>query len=68
MAHKIHVTAVIWKEGTRYVSRCPEVGVSSYGKTPTAARAALKEAVQLWVSNARKLGILEDLRPSLNLL
>jgi len=65
MAHKIHVTAVIWQEGKRYVSRCPEIGVSSYGKTPAAARKALKEAIQLWVSNARKLGILDDIRPSL---
>ena len=65
MAHTLHLTAVIWQEGKRYVSRCPEIGVASYGKTPAAARKALQEAVELWISNARKLGILEDVRPSL---
>ncbi|MBM4018319.1 MAG: type II toxin-antitoxin system HicB family antitoxin [Planctomycetes bacterium] len=65
MAKCLHLTAVIWREGKQYVSRCPEIGVASYGKTPTAAREALQEAVELWVSNARKLGILDDIRPSL---
>jgi predicted RNase H-like HicB family nuclease len=65
MAHTLHLTAVIWPEGKRYVSRCPEIGVASYGKTPSSARKALQEAVELWISNARKLGILDDIRPSL---
>lgn len=58
MAKPLHLTAVIWPEGKPYVSRCPEIGVASYGKTPAAAREALQEAVELWVSNARKLGVL----------
>jgi predicted RNase H-like HicB family nuclease len=65
MAKTLHLTAVIWREGKQYVSRCPEVGVASCGKTPTEARNALQEAVELWLSNARKLGILADIRPSL---
>jgi predicted RNase H-like HicB family nuclease len=67
MAKSLHLTAVIWREGTRYVSQCPEIGVASFGKTPTAARLALQEAVELWVSNARKLGLLEEIRPSLEM-
>jgi predicted RNase H-like HicB family nuclease len=51
----LHLTAVIWAEGKRYVSRCPEIGVASYGQTPVAARRALREAVELWLRNARKL-------------
>ena len=51
-----HLTAVIWKEGKRYVSKCPELGVASYGITPEKARAAL---------NAKKLGLLGDLEPTL---
>jgi len=62
---KLHLTAVIWPEGKQYVSRCPEIGVASFGRTPGAARAALQEAVELWVSNAKKLGILSDVRISL---
>jgi predicted RNase H-like HicB family nuclease len=65
MAKTFHLTAVIWREGKYYVSRCPEIGVASYGKTPEAARKALQEAVELWVTNARKLGILSDVRPAL---
>jgi predicted RNase H-like HicB family nuclease len=65
MAKTLHLTAVIWREGRQYVSRCPEIGVASCGKTPTEARDALQEAVELWLSNARKLGILAEIRPSL---
>jgi len=55
---KLHLTAVIWAEDGKYVSRCPEIGVASYGRTPAAARLALQEAVDLWVRNAKKLGLL----------
>ena len=61
----LHLTAVIWPEGKRYVSRCPEVGVASYGRTPAAARRALREAVELWLSNAKKLGLLAEIRRTL---
>ena len=67
MAKTLHLTAVIWREGKQYVSRCPEVGVASCGKTPAEARNALQEAVELWLSNARKLGLLDDVRPSLEM-
>ena len=61
-----HLTAVIWKEGKRYVSKCPELGVASFGATPEKARAALEEAVELFISNAKRLGLLEDMGPALN--
>jgi predicted RNase H-like HicB family nuclease len=67
MAKVLHLTAVIWREGKQFVSRCPEIGVASYGKTPAAARKALQEAVELWIANARKLGILNEIRPSLEM-
>jgi predicted RNase H-like HicB family nuclease len=60
-----HLTAVIWKEGKKYVSKCPELGVASYGKTPDKARAALEEAVELYISNAKKLQLLKDIKPAL---
>ncbi len=61
-----HLTAVIWKEGKQYVSKCPELGVSSFGATPEKARAALEEAVELFMSNAKRLGILKDVEPALS--
>lgn len=60
------LTAVIWKEGRRYVTKCPELGVASYGKTPERARAALEEAVGLYLSNAKRLGLLKDLSLTLS--
>lgn len=61
-----HLTAVIWKEGRRYVSKCPELGVASFGPTPEKAKAALEEAVELYISNARKLGLLKDMEPAIS--
>lgn len=61
-----HLTAVIWKEGKHYVSKCPELGVASFGATPEKARAALEEAVELFISNAKRLHILEDVEPALS--
>jgi predicted RNase H-like HicB family nuclease len=60
-----HLTAVVWKEGKSYVSKCPELGVASYGASPEKARAALEEAVKLFLSNAKRLGILQDVKPAL---
>ena len=61
-----YVTAVIWKEGNRYVSKCPELGVASYGKTLEGARQALGEAVALYLENAQRLGLLKDIAPALS--
>lgn len=60
------LTAVIWKEGRRYVSKCPELGVASYGVSPERAHSALEEAVTLYLSNAKKLGLLDEVGPALN--
>ncbi len=56
------LTAVIWKEGKRFVSKCPELGVASFGPTPEASRTALAEAVELYLSNAKKLGLLPGMK------
>ena len=61
-----YVTAVIWKEGKRFVSKCPELGVASYGKTPETAREALKEAIALYLENAQRLGMMKELAPALS--
>ena len=61
-----YVTAVIWKEGRKFVSKCPELGVASYGKTPESAREALEEAIGLYLENAQRLGLLKELTPALS--
>lgn len=62
---RYHLTATIWKEGRWYVSKCPELGVASYGASPDKALVALEEAAQLYLSNAKRLGLLPELEPTL---
>ena len=62
---RYHMTAVIWQEGKRFVSKCPELGVASYGKNPEEARQALEEAIALYLENAQRLGLLHDVAPAL---
>ncbi len=44
---ELKLTALVWREGRKYVSLCPQVDVSSYGKTAREALANLREAVEL---------------------
>lgn len=54
------LTALVWKEGDQYVSKCPELEVASCGDTIEEALENLKEAVELYIANAKELGILDD--------
>ena len=55
----LDLTAVIWREGDAFVSLCPELGVSSCGSTLEEATSMLKEAVDLYLENARELDMLD---------
>ena len=58
-------TAVVWKETEGYVSKCPELGVASCGYSFDESIENLREAVELYLENAKELGIIEDLEESL---
>jgi len=58
-------TAVVWKEEKGYVSKCPELGVASCGDTFEEAVKNLKEAVELYIENARELDLMDDIKESL---
>jgi len=58
-------TAVVWKEEKGYVSKCPELGVASCGETFEEAVNNLKEAVELYIENAKELDLMEDIEASL---
>ena len=58
-------TAVVWKEAEGYVSKCPELGVASCGDTFDEALRNLREAVDLYLENAKELGIMDDIEESL---
>jgi predicted RNase H-like HicB family nuclease len=55
----LDLTAVVWREGDDFVSLCPELGVSSCGSTLEEATSMLKEAVDLYLENARELDMLD---------
>ncbi|MBI4231954.1 type II toxin-antitoxin system HicB family antitoxin [Candidatus Peregrinibacteria bacterium] len=56
------LSATIWLEGKVYVSKCPELNVASAGDTPSEALGNLKEAVELYLENAKRLGMLAELK------
>ena len=58
-------TVVVWKEKEGYVSKCPELGVASCGDSASEAEENLKEAVGLYLENAKSLGLLDDIMESL---
>ena len=62
---EFNVTAVIWQEDDVHVSKCPELEVASAGDTPQEALENLKEAVELYIENAKALGILDDFTASI---
>ena len=62
---KFEYTAVVQREGKSYVCKCPELGVASCGGTFEEATENLKEAVELYIENAKVLNLLEDIEDSL---
>jgi len=62
---KFNLTATVWEEEGIYVSTCPELGVASCGDTPKEALSNLKEAVELYLDNAKELGLIRDIESAL---
>jgi predicted RNase H-like HicB family nuclease len=48
------LTAIIEREGTGYVSFCPELDIASQGETVADARDNLKEALELFLKQHPK--------------
>jgi predicted RNase H-like HicB family nuclease len=57
---RIDYTVHIWREGTQFVAHAMPFDVMSAGPTPDKSRAALDEAVALFLSTAREKGTLQD--------
>ena len=58
-------TAVVWKEAEGYVSKCPELGVASCGANFDEAVRNLREAVELYLENAKEIDIIDEVEESL---
>jgi len=61
---EIEYVAQIWREGDQFIAHAMPLDIASGGETPQAARAALDEALKLFLSTAREHGtltqVLED--------
>ncbi len=55
----ISLTAQVWKEGATFVAYSPELDVSSCGHSLAEARAALQEAVGLFLEESARRGNLD---------
>lgn len=53
---KLFLTSKIWKEDKHYVAYNPELEVASQGKTFKEAEKMLKEAIDLFIKTAKKIG------------
>lgn len=58
---QVKFTNQIWQEGKMFVSYCPELDVSSCGKTRIEAKKNILEAIELFLEEAKKIGSLNDI-------
>ena len=56
----INITPIIWKEDSTYISKCAELEIASAGDSHQEALENLREAIELYVENAKALGICND--------
>ncbi len=57
---QIEFTVQTWREGTQFVAHAMPLDVASSGPTPAAARAAVEEAVRLFLRTAEDQGTLAE--------
>jgi predicted RNase H-like HicB family nuclease len=57
----IEYTVQVWKEGSHYIAHAMPLDVISSGSSTETAKAALKEAVQLFFDTSKDMGTLEDI-------
>ncbi len=50
----------VFKEGDQFVAISPELNVSSFGTSPTEAKKSLKEAVELFLEECKRMGSLDE--------
>lgn len=57
---KISTRIEIFKEGDVYVALSSDLNVSSYGETIEEAKRSIKEAIEAFVEECERMGILEE--------
>ena len=56
---KFHLTEEIWREGSMYVSYCPELDISSCGENVQQAKENLIETIIINIEETKKAGTFE---------
>jgi predicted RNase H-like HicB family nuclease len=57
----IDYDVIVFKEEETYIAYCPELDISSYGKTVEHSKEMLKSAVRLFIEEAEKMGTLRNI-------
>src|SRR5712691_3291118 len=57
---RVDYTVSIWKEGNQFIAHAMPLDVASAGATPDAARAALDEAVHLFLATSIEMGTIDQ--------
>ena len=58
---RIEYSVLVFKEGDTYIAYTPQLDLSSCGDTPQEARRMLREAVELFLEEAERMGTLKDI-------
>ena len=64
----LKLQCVVWKEGRFYVAQCLNIDISSFGTTEKSALKNLKEALELYLEDAKESKITPVERPELTKL
>jgi len=57
----IEYDMIVFKEDDAYIAYCPELDISSCGSSVENAKQMLKNAVQLFIEEAERMGTLKDI-------
>ncbi|HPJ29882.1 MAG TPA: hypothetical protein PLZ42_00650 [Methanothrix sp.] len=63
---RLNLTAEVWEGERAYISKCPELGISSYGATPEEAIDNLEEAAWFYLNDAESRGIMADVEAAVD--
>jgi predicted RNase H-like HicB family nuclease len=65
---RLVLTIKIWREGKHYIAYSPELEVASQGKTPEHALERVKEAIEGFLEETKRMGTFEEVLKSAGFL
>jgi len=57
---RLFLTVKIWPEGKHYIAFCPELEVASQGKNLEHALERIREAIEAFLEETKKMGTFEE--------